>query len=207
MAKASKPEQSVSANNPCPFLRALVAEGRLADDTEPLARVAAVIAETARAGEGSPALPAAAIYGIAAIANGVGPLSLLRAQRSGLRLNALRGGPLDKKGVGSGILDSKGKVDRQALKRLGTFAREKAATDGSREQGLALPELRAFMDANFERAAGHRRRIDRALMIGEWPVLLKVMGKDGPDGRYLSLTDVEVLFTKRQLPLRMSRPR
>lgn len=207
MAKASKPEIAVSANNPCPFLRALVAEGRLADDTEPLAKVAAVIAETARAGEGSPVLPAAAIYGIAAIANGVGPLSLLRAQRSGLRLNALRGGPLDKQGVGSGILDSKGEVDRQALKRLGTFAREKAAADGSREQGLALSELRAFMDANFERAAGRRRRIDRALMIGEWPVLLKVMGKDGPDGRYLSLADVELLFTKRQLPTRMGRPR
>ena len=207
MAKASKPKQSVSADNPCPFLRALVAEGRLADDTEPLTKVAAVIAETARTGEGSPALPAAAIYGIAAIANGLGPLSLLRAQRSGLRLNALRGGPLDKKGVGSGILDHKGEVDRRALKRLGTFAREKAAANGSREQGLALPELRAFMDANFERAAGRRRRIDRALMVGEWPVLLKVIGKDGPDGRYLSLADVEVLFTKRQLPNRMSRPR
>ncbi len=207
MAKASKLSNPVSPDNPCPFLRALVAQGRLADDTEPLAKVAAVIAETARAGEGSPALPAAAIYAIASVANGLGPLSLLHAQRGGLRLNALRGGPLDKKGVGSGILDSKGAVDRQALKRLGTFARDKATADGSREQGLALPELRAFMDANFERAAGRRRRIDRSLMIGEWPVLLKVMGKDGPDGRYLSLADVEALFTKRQLPLRMSRPR
>jgi hypothetical protein len=43
-------------------------------------------------------------------------------------------------------------------------------------------------------------------MIGEWPVLLKVMGREGPDGRYLSLGEVEILFTKRQLPLRMSPP-
>jgi len=28
----------VSANNPCPFLRGLVAEGTLADDIEPCAR-------------------------------------------------------------------------------------------------------------------------------------------------------------------------
>jgi hypothetical protein len=40
-------------------------------------------------------------------------------------------------------------------------------------------------------------------MIGEWPVLLKVMGKEGTTGRYLSLRDVEALFTKRRLPERM----
>ena len=27
-------------------------------------------------------------------------------------------------------------------------------------------------------------------MAGEWPVLLKVMGKEGPGGRYLGLRDV-----------------
>ena len=207
MAKASKPETPVSGNNPCPFLRALVSQGQLADNTEPLDKVAAVIAQTARTGEGSPELPAAAIFGIALIANGLGPAAMLKTKLHGLRLNALRGGPLDKQGVGSGILDSRGEVDPKELTRLRRFANKKRAADGASELGLGLPELRAFMDANFERAAGHRRRIDRALMIGEWPVLLKVIGKDGPDGRYLSLTDVEVLFTKRRLPLRMSRPR
>jgi hypothetical protein len=34
-----------------------------------------------------------------------------------------------------------------------------------------------MMDANFARAAGRRRRIDRRLMNGEWPILLQVMGK------------------------------
>ena len=40
-------------------------------------------------------------------------------------------------------------------------------------------------------------------MDGEWPVLLKVMGKDGPDGRYLSVADVRSLFVDRRLPRRM----
>ena len=194
---------SVSANNPCPFLRALVSEGRLADDTEPLQKVAEVIVSVARAGDGAPKLPGPAIFGIALIANGLGPFSLINTRLHGLRLNALRGGPLDKNGAGSGILDSRGEVNAKELKRLKEFARKKPAADGSSELGLGLPELRIYMDANFERAAGRRRLVDRALMNGEWPVLLKVMGKDGPAGRYLALKDVEELFTKRRLPLRM----
>jgi len=120
-------------------------------------------------------------------------------------LNALRGGPLDKKGVGSRILDARGAVDAKELARLRGFATRKVDTKGSAEPGLGLTELRAYMDANFERAAGRRRLIDRTLMIGEWPVLLKVMGKQGSAGRYLSLRDVEDLFTKRRLPVRMTR--
>jgi hypothetical protein len=61
------------------------------------------------------------------------------------------------------------------------------------------------MDANFKRAAGQRRAIDRALMNGEWPVLLKVMGKNAVGGRYLSCAEVSTLFTERKLPQRMSR--
>ena len=61
------------------------------------------------------------------------------------------------------------------------------------------------MDANFARAAGRRRTIDRTLMIGEWPVLLKVMGKEGRSGRYLSFQDVIDLFRKRSFPERMNK--
>ena len=165
----------------------------------------AVVGATARAGDGHPVLPRTAIFAIASVANGLGPLSLFDAQWHGLQLNALRGGPLDKKGVGSRILNVRGAIDAKEVSRLSDFASEKQNQDGSSELGLALPELRAYMDANFARATGHRRTIDRTLMIGEWPVLLKVMGKEGPGGRYLGLQDVIDLFKKRSLPERMNK--
>ena len=195
----------VSANNPCPFLRALVASGKLSDEREPITKVAAVVAATARAGDGHPVLPRTAIFAIASVANGLGPLALVEAQWHGLQLNALRGGPLDKKGAGSRILNVRGVIDAKEVSRLRDFASEKQNQDGSSELGLALPELRAYMDANFARAAGRRRTIDRTLMIGEWPVLLRVMGKEGPGGRYLGLQDVIDLFKKRSLPERMNK--
>jgi hypothetical protein len=193
----------ISPDNPCPFLRALVAEGTLADTIEPLANISATLVEVARRGEGKPELPAKAIYAIALIANGLGLGSLLRSKRHGVQLNALRGGPLDKKGAGSGILDARGLVNRQELARLREFASPKVSDNGVSEPGMGAEEIEAFMDANFKRAVGRRRRIDRKLMNGEWPVLLKVMGKDGPGGRYLSLADVERLFVERRLPERM----
>ena len=42
-------------------------------------------------------------------------------------------------------------------------------------------------------------------MEGEWPILLKVMGKQGKRGRYLSVKEVRQLFVDRRLPQRMSR--
>jgi hypothetical protein len=193
----------VSANNPCPFLRSLVAAGELADRREPLDKVADVIVATAARGEGHPVLPRQAIRAIGLIANGLGPAALLATARDGLKLNALRGGPLDKKGVGSGLLDAHGDVDATEVARLKTFAKPMTGADGVTEPGLGLTELRAYMDANFERAGARRRRIDRALMVGEWPVLLKVMGKEGASGRYLSLREVVDLFKQRRLPQRM----
>jgi hypothetical protein len=207
VTKTSSKQHPVSANNPCPFLRALVASGKLADHREPLAKVTAVVATAAAAGEGRPALPQMAIFAIASVANGWGPLSLVETQLRGLQLDALRGGPLDKKGVGSGILDTRGKVDAKQVSRLRGYATTKMRADGSSELGLDLVELNAYMDANFARAEGRRRMIDRALMNGEWPILLQVMGKEGQDGRYLSLRDVIDLFRKRSLPARMTKRR
>jgi hypothetical protein len=204
MVKKANESLPVSSNNPCPFLRALVADGKLADDTEPLSRVASVIVDVAKKGDGHPALPSVAIYGIAMIANGLGPFSLIGTSTQGLKLNQLRNGPLDKKGAGSGILDAAGEVNKKELARLSEFAEEQVAKDGSKELGLTLPDLVVYMDANFERAKGRRRIVDRALMNGEWPVLLKVMGKEGKSGRYLSVSDVQALYTKRSLPERMN---
>lgn len=91
-------------------------------------RVAAVVAATARAGDGHPVLPPKAVFAIAALANGLGPWSLVDTQWHGVYLNALRGGPLDKKGAGSGILDARGAVDAKEVSRLRGFA--KAKPDG-----------------------------------------------------------------------------
>ena len=194
---------AVSAGNPCPFLRALVAPGDLADGTEPLGRVAETVSRVARSGEGEPKLPPAVIRAIASIAHGLLPWQLARTQLQGLRLNGLRDGPLDKHGVGSRILDAQGQIDAGELARLDDFAVDKRTTRGRKERGLGTAELKRFMDANFERARDDRRRIDRQLMDGEWPVLLKVMGLDGPDGRYLSVGDLHRLFVERKLPPRM----
>ena len=112
---------------------------------------------------------------------------------------------MDKKGVGSRILDSNAEIDFEELNRLGTFASPKLNAAGESELGLNLNEIQTYMDANFKRAEGHRRRIDRKLMNGEWPVLLKVMGKNGADGRYLSIAEVRDLYIERRLPLRMTR--
>lgn len=198
------PDHPVSPNNPCPFLRALVAQGRLPDDRAALATVTEVIVDVAAAGQGAPKLPAGPIKAIALVANGLSPVALARNALGGLRLNQLRNGPLDKKGVGSGILDARGEVVTAELDRLAEFASEKQDSEGQTEPGLGARELQRMMDANFERAAGRRRAIDRRLMDGEWPVLLKVLGKDGPQGRYLSLRDVEQLFRARRLPPRMT---
>jgi hypothetical protein len=67
----------VSGSNLGPDLRALVAAGRLADDTKPIGKVAELIVDTARHGDGQPTLLRAAIAGIARIANGLGPISVL----------------------------------------------------------------------------------------------------------------------------------
>ncbi|HEX6706024.1 MAG TPA: hypothetical protein VF169_14785 [Albitalea sp.] len=194
----------VSPNNPCPFLRALVAQGLVADDVASVGEVTRVIMDVTRAGDGEPRLPAAAIRAIALIANGLGPLQFARNGLHGLRLNELRNGPLDKKGAGSGILDASARINDAELARLDEFASEKTDAEGRKERGLDLAELQRMMDANFERAAGRRRKIDRRLMDGEWPILLKVMGKEGKSGRYLCVKEVSDLFVERRLPQRMA---
>jgi hypothetical protein len=194
----------VSPNNPCPFLRALVSEGLLPDDVASLSEVTEVIIRVAKTGDGHPNLPGAAIRAIAAGANGLNPLQVLRNAKDGVQLNALRNGPLDKKGAGSGILDAEANVVAAELDRLDEFASDHVSASGEKERGLDLKALVHMMNENFTRAAGRRRVIDRLLMDGEWPILLKVMGKSGKNGRYLSVDEVRQLFLKRKLPERMT---
>lgn len=202
---AAKKTVKVSPNNPCPFLRALVQQGLVANDIAAIGELTSTIVAVAKTGEGHPKLPGPAIRAIALIANGLGPVAIARNGLRGVKLNALRNGPLDKKGVGSGILNSRGAVDQAELDRLGEFAGDKVGADGAVEPGLDAADLKRMMDANFARAKGHRRAIDRTMMDGEWPVLLKVMGKRGKAGRYLSLAEVRTLFVDRALPERMTK--
>ncbi|MFK8031332.1 MAG: hypothetical protein AB8G18_13940 [Gammaproteobacteria bacterium] len=193
----------VSPNNPCPFLRALVQQDMLNNEVAKISDVVTTIQEVAKTSGTSTNLPAIAIRAIALIANGLGPVSVVRNGLHGLRLDELRGGPLDKKGVGSAILDTHGLVNEAELDRLGEFASDKKSPDGETEPGLDINEITKMMDDNFARAKGHRRRIDRKLMNGEWPALLKIMGKDGENGRYLSIQEIRTLFVDRLFPQRM----
>ena len=193
----------VSSGNPCPFLRGLVAAGRLDDHEEPLSRLSKVVAQ-ASAGPGESPLPTLVIGAIALVANGLSPLSLSKRLLGGVRLDGLRNGPLDKQGAGSRILDAQAEVNLPELARLGEFASSKTDAQGHTELGLDAGQLRTMMDANYARAAGKRRLIDRALMDGEWPVLLRVMGKPSGTGRYLSLDELGELFMARRLPERVT---
>jgi hypothetical protein len=195
----------VSPQNPCPFLRALVSEGLLSDAYEPLKHLSDTIRTVARTGDGAPAIDALPILLIALIANGLSPPKLLHTAVHGVQLSALRGGPLDKKGAGSGILDQSSRFDQSQLDRMATFGSDKVDADGTAETGLNLAEITKFMDANFARAKGRRRMIDRRLMDGEYPILLRVIGKQGRDERYLSIAELKTLMAERRLPDRMLR--
>jgi hypothetical protein len=195
----------VSPNNPCPFLRALVAQGLLDNRVATVGHATEVIERVAATGEGNPSLPSLALRLVAALSNGLSPGTVLETGLHGVKLSKLRNGPLDKKGVGSRILDSKAQVNSSELERLKEFASLKASGNGTKELGLDAQELKIMMDANYERAGDRRRLIDRQLMNGEWPILLEVMGKDGKDGRYLSLREIKALFASRKLPSRMTK--
>lgn len=193
----------VSPGNPCPFLRAAVAENLLDGHRDSLSSVGQLVVELGGSQGAKARAVRIAVLLIAAIGNGFRPKTLLRNLGSGLVSDELRGGPLDKRGVGSRILDSAARVDYAELDRLDEFAADCTDGNGNIERGLMRAQLVAMMDANFARATGSRRAIDRKLMDGEWPVLLAVMGRDGPGGRYLSLAEVKALYVDQALPTRI----
>jgi len=201
---------SVSPNNPCPFLRGLVAGGYVGGHVVPLSKLTATI-ESATGEKGlKERLAGMEIYLVALIANGLSPLRLLKSWWSGAVLDELRNGPLDKRGAGSRILSVDGQVDESEIARLAEFGSDYTDDSGGTEPGLNSQQITTYMNANFERAKGHRRAIDRLLMNGEWPVLLKIMGKGEGSDRYLSVAEVRTLFVDRRFPqrivARLSRP-
>ena len=89
------------------------------------------------------------------------------------------------------------------IERLASFGKACQDPSGGTERGLTASEITAYMNANFERAKGHRRWYDRLLMNGEWPVLLDIMGKGVGEARYLSVAEVRTLFVERRFPDRI----
>lgn len=194
-------QDATEQNIPCPFIRALVAEQYIQPDVESIHHLADVIADAAGGSDANKARIRTLSKGIAAIANGLSPMTVFETYKSGLRIDKLRGGPLDKKGVNSRIIDQTGKFNPEQFERLKSFAQEFNTPEG-KELGLSAKAINEMMDKNAERAP-HRRFLDRKLMNGEWPVLLKVMQKGEGDGAYLSLDELRILFEDRQLPARI----
>ena len=194
----------VSPNNPCPFLRALVANGYVGDHVVPLSRLAEMVG--CASGETGSALTKVHIQTrmVAGIANGLGPVRVFKSATSGAVLDELRNGPLDKHGGGSRILDADAKVHEDQIERLASFGKDCKDPAGGIETGLTAKEIAAFMAANIERDGDAARWYFPILMKGEWPVLLKILGKGEGEARYLSVAEVRTLFVERRLPERIT---
>ena len=193
----------VSPNNPCPFLRAMVAEGYVGGHIVPLSELCRLI-EAASGEQGvKKTIVGAAIYLVALVANGLGPLRVIKSATSGAVLDELRDGTFDKHGGGSRILDATANVHMDQIERFAGFGKDCKDPDGGTERGLTAKQIDTFMAANLERAGDAARFYYPLLMKGEWPVLLAIMGKGEGEERYLSVAEVRTLFVERRLPDRI----
>ena len=194
----------VSANNPCPFLRALVAGGYVGGHDVPIAELCRRI-EAASGEQGmKKTMVGVETYLVAVGANGLGPLRLIKSAASGAVLDELRNGPLDKHGAGSRILGVTGEVHEDEIDRLASFGMDcKDPSGGGVERGLTAKQIETYMAANLERAGAAAKFYYPLLMKGEWPVLLNIMGKGEGEARYLSVAEVRTLFAERRFPDRI----
>jgi hypothetical protein len=194
----------VSPNNPCPFLRALVANGYVGGHVVPLSQLAEMIG--CASGETGFAQTKVRLETrmVAVIANGIGPQSVMKSATSGAVLDELRNGPLDKHGGGSRILDVDAKVHEAEIDRLASFGKDCKDPSGGIEIGLTAKEVETFMAANIKRDGDAAHWYYPILMKGEWPVLLKILGKGEGEARYLSVAEVRTLFVERRLPERIT---
>jgi hypothetical protein len=176
------PAPQVSPDNPCPFLRALVANGYVDGHIVPLGKLTEDIG-LAGGKTGMKLVGAkAAAYAIAMIANG----HPLRSVTSGA------------------VLSVDGQVNEDQIKRLASFGREYANPDGGTEPGLNAQEIKTFMAENLKRDGDKARWTYPIMMQGEWPVLLEMLGKGEGGARYLSVADVRTLFVDRRFPKRIT---
>ena len=191
----------VSPDNPCPFLRALVANGYVGGHIVPIPELCRRI--EAASGEHGVKETVVGIktYLVAVGANGLG--HLIKSATSGAVLDELRNGPLDKHGAGSRILDVSGHVLEDQIDRLASFGKDRRDPSGGTERGLSAKEIDTFMAANLKRAGDAAKFYYPLLMKGEWPVLLAIMGKGEGEERYLSVAEVRTLFVERRFPERI----
>ena len=196
---AGKAQIPVSPNNPCPFLRALVANGYVGGHIVPLPE----LAETIGLASGETGLKEKIVdlktYGVALLANG----HPLRSITSGAVLDELRNGPLDKHGAGSRILGVDAQVHEDEIDRLAGFGKDRPDGAGGVERGLNAKEIAIYMAENLKRAGAAARWYYPLMMKGEWPVLLDIMGKGAGEERYLSVAEVRKLFAERRIPDRI----
>ena len=196
---------AVSPNNPCPFLRALVANGYVGGHIVPLSKDRRNDREGNRRNGRRANQGVAGNLWVAVIANGLKPLRQLKSAMTGAVLDELRDGPLDKHGAGSRILDVEAQVHEDEIDRLATFGRDRPDGAGGVERGLNAKEIETYMAANIKRAeeTNSSRWFYPILMKGEWPVLLNILGKGEGDERYLSVAEVRTLFVERRFPDRI----
>jgi hypothetical protein len=198
------PQIAVSPNNPCPFLRALVANGYVGGHVVPLSK----LAETIELASGEQGLKETMVgletKMVAMVANGLNPFRLVKSATEGAVLDELRNGPLDKHGAGSRILGVDAEVHLDEIDRLATFGKPCNDPAGGTETGLTAVEIETFMAANLKRAGDAAHWYYPMLMKGEWPVLLNILGKGEGEARYLSVADVRTLFVERKLPDRIT---
>ncbi|MET0678710.1 MAG: hypothetical protein ABW175_23170 [Bradyrhizobium sp.] len=194
----------VSPNNPCPFLRALVANGYVGGHIVPLPKLAETIGLASGKQGFAQTKVRIAAWLIAAIANGLGPARVVQSATSGAVLDELRNGPLDKHGGGSRILDADARVHEDQIERLASFGKDCKDPAGGIETGLTASEIEAFMADNIRRDGDAARWYFPILMKGEWPVLLDILGKGEGEARYLSVAEVRTLFVDRRLPERIT---
>jgi len=142
-AKATRlPE--VSPNNPCPFLRALVAEGYLGGHLDPLSTIADTIARCGGKTNGDGDLSKRPVYLIGLIANGLSPAQLWRNAHQGVQLDGLRDGPLD----GSGRDQWGGRTYHTRKRSNGLRGFEEADTE--RDAGRMAPEDAQAASTQFD---------------------------------------------------------
>ena len=195
------PQIAVSPDNPCPFLRALVANGYVGGHVVPLSK----LAETIELASGEQGLKETMVgLETKMVANGLNPFRLVKSATEGAVLDELRNGPLDKHGAGSRILGVDAKVHLDEIDRLATFGKPCNDPAGGTETGLTAQEIETFMAANLKRAGDAAHWYYPMLMKGEWPVLLNILGKGEGEARYLSVADVRTLFVERKLPDRIT---